>query len=61
MSNLTKQQKKIIKAIQENPGKIIVTAEQGLGKNQKPYVLQFCETCIQMTNHIKDVCQKCKK
>lgn len=24
------------------------------------YDLKFCETCVQMTNHLKEVCQKCK-
>ena len=25
------------------------------------FILMFCETCIQMTNHLDGVCQKCKK
>lgn len=24
------------------------------------YVLDFCETCFQMTNHLNGICQKCK-
>jgi len=26
----------------------------------KEFELKFCETCIQMTNHIDNKCQKCK-
>jgi hypothetical protein len=25
------------------------------------FVLEYCPICIQMTNHINGVCQKCKK
>ena len=24
------------------------------------YELNFCSKCFQMTNHLKDICQKCK-
>ena len=27
---------------------------------KKEFYLDFCETCFSMTNHIDDVCQKCK-
>jgi hypothetical protein len=34
MNKFTKYQKKILKLIKENPGKIIITAEQGIGKSK---------------------------
>ena len=37
MSKYTKEQKRILKLLKENPGKIIITAEQGLGKIKKIY------------------------
>ncbi|MDD5649989.1 MAG: hypothetical protein PHF86_06175 [Candidatus Nanoarchaeia archaeon] len=27
----------------------------------KEMELEFCEKCVQMTNHIDNLCQKCKK
>jgi len=59
--NLSVYQEEIMKMVKRNKGKIIIIAEQGLGKNQKPYVLDFCKNCFQMTNHINGICQKCNK
>lgn len=39
MNNYTKHQRRILKLMKEHPGKIIITAEQGLGKNQKPKII----------------------
>ncbi len=33
---------------------------QPLNEPRSEIELQFCDACIQMTNHIKEVCQKCK-
>ena len=32
MNRYTKEQKRILRLIKKNPGKIIITAEQGMGK-----------------------------
>lgn len=34
---------------------------KGTGKERyKDYKLKYCEKCIQMTNHLDNICQKCK-
>lgn len=37
MNRYTKEQKRILKMIKQNPGRVIITAEQGLGKIKKIY------------------------
>ena len=28
---------------------------------KEEFILEYCKVCIQMTNHMNDVCQKCKR
>jgi len=39
---------------------IVVEGDENDFKKEE-FVLKFCEKCFQMTNHIGDECQKCKK
>jgi hypothetical protein len=41
-------------------GKKITMVVEGDEESKKNFTLDFCEKCIQMTNHIKGKCQKCK-
>lgn len=39
----------------------LVTIEITIGAWDSKFGLEFCEDCIQMTNHMGGICQKCKK
>lgn len=40
---------------------LIAEIEDVLSYVSPQFELGFCETCLQMTNHLNEVCQKCKK
>ena len=40
-------------------GKKLIMVVEGDEEENKNFTLDYCDKCIQMTNHIKGVCQKC--
>lgn len=39
----------------------LVTIDISISDVDTKFDLEYCDTCIQMTNHVKNICKKCEK